>query len=206
MKYTRKEIIKNASLAGLTLFTPSLITVVYNYIKSNPKIKKTFEEQNKEFENNLNNYLKLYAKHDLEFEILFINEESIKRFDYVFTAYNQEKHIAPIVLISKDNDYYPESKLRFNADVRILKNFAIKNGIHIQNENDEYNDYIEYRDYYENVWIGEYFEVQLHIENIFKYKKSLRNKMIKRIKASGEFNFITEDLYPSYSFTRSRKA
>lgn len=134
MKYTRKEIIKNAGLASLTLLTPSLITVLLNYIKKDSKIKKIFEEQNEEFEETLNDYVKLFSKHDLKLDVLLINKRSINEYDFVFLAYNREKYDAPLVVIPKIDDYYPDSKRMLDSDVRILRRFSQKHGIYIHYE------------------------------------------------------------------------
>jgi hypothetical protein len=174
MKYTRKEIIKKACLISLPLFTPALITALYNNSKSGSNEHLTFEEENKKFVNTLEEYAHQYAKSDLELVMMIINDESIKDFDFVFLTYNRDIHDAPHVAIPKNEDYHQNNMRRLNADVKILKNFAHSHGIFIYHENYGFSD--------------------------TRYNKNLHEKLIKRIRECGDLNQISDDLFRPVSF------
>jgi len=119
--------------------------------------------------------LKFYNKNGIGLDILIINDQSIKNFDYVFLSYNRDKHYAPIITIARNKDYCPNSITRLNADVKILKEFTKKHDIFI------------------------YYETTLYNKD-FKYHKSIHNNLIKRIRNCGEGNCISDDIFLHVSF------
>jgi len=140
MNYIRKEIIKKGSLAGFTLFTPSLIRMVYNYIKNETKRMLAFDEDSKNFEKDLNRNFEYLTKNVIWLDVLLMYHDSPENFDFVFLTNDREIDNAPCVMLPKNNDYYPDSIRRLETDVRILKQFAQKHGIFLC-----YNDKYVYR-------------------------------------------------------------
>lgn len=200
MKYTRKEIFKKAYLIGLPLITPALITGLYNYTKNESDKHVIFEEANKDFMNTLEEYAKHYAEADLNLDMMIINDESIKDFDFVFLTYDREIHDAPHVAIPKNEDYHPNNTRRLNDDVKILKNFAERHNIFIYNDNDGDDNSVEKRMTFYKYLHSSYNDDFAMYGEYYRCHKKLFNNLIKKIRDCGEGNYITEDLYRNVSY------
>lgn len=125
MKYTRKEILQKTLPAGLLIFTPTLITLFNKYY---------INEFGKELEISKG----FFSKNDLSLDMLIINYQSVKRYNWVYLAYNREYNDAPIIAMHKIKEYSPETGHIFKSEIQALKNFAQKHGIYtlVNHDND----------------------------------------------------------------------
>lgn len=130
MNYTRKEILKKSLPVGLLLVTPSLITLFNKYYINGSETCSTFKKDKEEFEKTLEDWNIFVAKNDLLLDVLIINYQSIKKFDFVFLTYDHKYHDAPIVVIPKNEEYFPRTGYELKSDVSILKKFALKHAIY----------------------------------------------------------------------------
>ena len=135
MNFTRKDIINKSCRAGLTLLIPSLLITIFNFEVEKSESSSISTDNQYIFKNTLEDYANFLSENKLMPDMLIINEQSDKLFDFVFLLYDSEIHEAPVVMIPKEENYYPDTIDRFKSDVKILHSFARKHGIYIHKDN-----------------------------------------------------------------------
>ena len=179
MKYTRRSIIKKAGGAGLILFTPAIIKAAYSLTEPDKNNTQEISYSLDEWEDHL-------KKIDYMPDIILINNNSVKEFDMVSLGYNRERNNAPIVLLSKNDEWKPKKKIEINNFIKEIERFAERNNVYIT---------------YYNV---KGYDPELNSKKRIQYRNR-HTTLIKKIKECGTYNEISEDLYRPVSFIYANK-
>ena len=184
MKSTRKRFIKHAGMAGMSLFIPSSISLIYRYFRNQPGYDVNHINGIRSFKQGLEKYFKRSVYHGTKPDVLILNANTVTEYDFVFLKYNREVSNAPIVVSLKDDTFMALDEEELREQVRILKDISQRHDVFIYSEKD----------------IKEWFE-----EVNYTDAALLTRDQIKKIKRCGINNPIGEELYRPVSVVYMKK-